>query len=232
MSSYLLTSSSCIQKLCESIYVCETTHGFYRILRDVSPKGVRVQILTRSWWGGISKGLVGKGWFENWTLKDKQVFGHKGSIFVRLYPLWSIFIVISFELLEYGKKWGLESSKRHWKVLYICLPGDSDGKESACSAGGPGLIPHQQDSLEKGMAAHSSILSWRIPWTEEPGRLRSLVSQRVRHGWCDLTCRHVVSIKHRRRDEGEKNYRQNKWWTEFKHVTQKYFIALKNVIVQ
>ena len=169
MSSYLLTSSSCIQKLCESICVCETTHGFYRILRDVSPKGVRVQILTRSWWGGISKGLVGKGWFENWTLKDKQVFGHKGSIFVRLYPLWSIFIVISFELLEYGKKWGLESSKRHWKVLYICLPGDSDGKESACSAGGPGLIPHQQDSLEKGMAAHSSILSWRIPWTEEAG---------------------------------------------------------------
>ena len=119
--------------------------------------------------GGISKGLVEGGWFENWTLKDKQVFGHRGSIFVRLYPLWSIFIVISFELLEYGKKWGLESSKRHWEVLYICLPGDSDGKESACSAGGPGLIPHRQDSLEKGMATHSSILSWRIPWTEEPG---------------------------------------------------------------
>ena len=37
--------------------------------------------------------------------------------------------------------------------------------------------------LEKEMATHSSILTWRIPWTEEPGRLQSLVSQRVRHDW-------------------------------------------------
>jgi len=38
-----------------------------------------------------------------------------------------------------------------------------------------------EDSLEKGMATHSSILAWRIPWTEEPGRLQSMGSQRVRH---------------------------------------------------
>ena len=37
----------------------------------------------------------------------------------------------------------------------------------------------QEDSLEKGMATHSSILAWRIPWTEEPGRLQSMGSQRV-----------------------------------------------------
>ena len=37
-----------------------------------------------------------------------------------------------------------------------------------------------QDPLEKGMATHSSILAWRIPWTEEPGRLKSMGSQRVR----------------------------------------------------
>ena len=36
-------------------------------------------------------------------------------------------------------------------------------------------------SLEKGMATHSSILAWRIPWTEEPGGLQSMGSQRVRH---------------------------------------------------
>jgi len=35
----------------------------------------------------------------------------------------------------------------------------------------------QEDPLEKGMAAHSSILAWRTPWTEEPGRLQSIVSQ-------------------------------------------------------
>ena len=38
-----------------------------------------------------------------------------------------------------------------------------------------------EDSLEKGMATHSSILAWRIPWTEEPGRLQSMGSQRVRY---------------------------------------------------
>ena len=38
-----------------------------------------------------------------------------------------------------------------------------------------------EDPLEKGMAIHSSILDWRIPWTEEPGRLESMGSQRVRH---------------------------------------------------
>ena len=39
----------------------------------------------------------------------------------------------------------------------------------------------QEDLLEKGMATHSSILAWRIPWTEEPGGLQSLGSQRVGH---------------------------------------------------
>ena len=38
-----------------------------------------------------------------------------------------------------------------------------------------------EDPLEKGMATHPSVLAWRIPWTEEPGRLQSLASQRVRH---------------------------------------------------
>ena len=38
-----------------------------------------------------------------------------------------------------------------------------------------------EDPLEKGMATHSSILAWRITWTEEPGRLQSIGSQRVRH---------------------------------------------------
>ena len=39
----------------------------------------------------------------------------------------------------------------------------------------------QEDPLEKGMASHSSILAWRIPWTEEPGGLQSMRLQRVGH---------------------------------------------------
>ena len=39
----------------------------------------------------------------------------------------------------------------------------------------------QEDPLEKEMAIHSSTIAWKIPWTEEPGRLQSMGSQRVRH---------------------------------------------------
>jgi len=39
----------------------------------------------------------------------------------------------------------------------------------------------QEDSLEQGMATHSSILAWKIPWMEEPGRLQSMSLQRLRH---------------------------------------------------
>ena len=43
-----------------------------------------------------------------------------------------------------------------------------------------GSILGGEDALEEGMATHSSILAWKIPWTEEPGRLQSMGLQRVR----------------------------------------------------
>ena len=60
--------------------------------------------------------------------------------------------------------------KKRWEVSF---PGSSDGKASAYNAGDPGSIPDQEDPLEKGMATHSSILAWRIPWTEGPGGVQS-----------------------------------------------------------
>ena len=45
----------------------------------------------------------------------------------------------------------------------------------------------REDPLEKGMATHSSILAWRIPWTEEPGGLQSMGSQRAGHTWVTNT---------------------------------------------
>jgi len=55
------------------------------------------------------------------------------------------------------------------------------GKESACNAGDPGLIPRSGRSPGEGMTTHSSILAWRIPWTEKPGGLQSMELQRVGH---------------------------------------------------
>ena len=45
---------------------------------------------------------------------------------------------------------------------------------------------------EEKMATHSSILAWRIPWTEEPGGLPSTGPHRVGHGWSDLACMHAL----------------------------------------
>ena len=64
------------------------------------------------------------------------------------------------------------------------LPDGSSGKEPTTNAGDVrdmDLIPGLGRSPEEGMATHSNILAWRIPWTEEPGRLHSIASQRVRH---------------------------------------------------
>ena len=54
-------------------------------------------------------------------------------------------------------------------------------KASAYNVGDPGSIPGWRRSLEKEMATHSSILAWKIPWTEEPDRLQSMGSQRIGH---------------------------------------------------
>ena len=47
--------------------------------------------------------------------------------------------------------------------------------------GDMGSTLDREDPLEEGMATHSRILAWKIPWTEEPGGLQSMGSQRVRH---------------------------------------------------
>ena len=74
-------------------------------------------------------------------------------------------------------------------LLLLGFPGGTSGKEPASrcrrqethvwSLGG-------EDPLEEGMATHSSILAWRIPWAEEPGGLWSIGSQRHRHDWSNL----------------------------------------------
>ena len=56
-------------------------------------------------------------------------------------------------------------------VNWIGKYGGLDGKEITCDVGDLGSTPRSGRSLEKGMATHSSILAWRIPWTEEPGGL-------------------------------------------------------------
>ena len=73
--------------------------------------------------------------------------------------LWWISVLILWSKLVFfnGYECYLLKSK------HLCFSNGSDGKESACNARDPRLIPSQEDPLEKGMATHSSIPAWRIP---------------------------------------------------------------------
>ena len=66
-----------------------------------------------------------------------------------------------------------ESSRKEGVAVGGGFPHSSVGKESACNAGDHVQLLGWEDPLEKDMATHSSILAWKIPWTEESGRLQS-----------------------------------------------------------
>ena len=66
--------------------------------------------------------------------------------------------------------------------VFLGFPGGSDGKESTYNAGDLGSVPGLGRSLKKGMATHSGILAWKIPWT-----IWSMGSQRVGHDSATFT---------------------------------------------
>ena len=76
---------------------------------------------------------------------------------------------------------------RHWTKLFICISCHLHYLVAQMIKNLPPMKETnvrslgEEDSLEKILATHSSILAWRIQWTEEPGRLQSTGSQRVRH---------------------------------------------------
>ena len=77
-----------------------------------------------------------------------------------------------------GRDRATEQQQQQWEMGF---PGGSAGEGSACSSGDQVQSLGWEDPLEKEMTIHSSILAWRIPWTEKPGGLQSMYSQRVGH---------------------------------------------------
>ena len=76
--------------------------------------------------------------------------------------------------MEVGSKVTVELTEKFTSEAYHCTgsgPGGSKVKASASNTGDPGSIPGSGRSPGEGMVTHSSILAWRIPWTEEPGGL-------------------------------------------------------------
>ena len=70
-----------------------------------------------------------------------------------------------------------------WASIVTGFPGGSEVKKLPAKLETQVWSQGQEDPLEEGMATHSSILAWEIPWREEPGELESMGSQRVRHDW-------------------------------------------------
>ena len=103
----------------------------------------------------------------------------------------------------YGIKRDMNKRNMHWKNNEIwlvweveaqCFPGDSAVKNLPAMWETPVQSLGQENALEEGMATLSSILAWRIPWTEGPGWLQSMGSQRVSHDWRDWVPRHRSTV--------------------------------------
>ena len=84
-------------------------------------------------------------------------------------------------MLEEALKNTVEKGSQALVIVVSVFPGGSAGEEPAYNAGDLGSTPGWEDPLEKGKSTHSSILAWRIPWTEESAELQSKGLQRVGH---------------------------------------------------
>ena len=145
-------------------------------------------------------------WFESRRYGRQTVFGPRYVGKLKLH-VWQINAYLEITLKTcYGKNLAFQPWKNMiWLTpsLPSAIPAISNSKESACNAGDLESIPESGRSLEKGMGMHSSILAWRIPWTEKPGRLQSMGWQRIRHDWAHNPlspppglCLKVTSVRH------------------------------------
>ena len=116
----------------------------------------------------------------------------QGQICLLLQVFLSVFLSFSLTFLR----------RRQWHPTPVILSGKSHGRRSlvGCSPWGrkesdtTEWLPFHFHALKKEMATHSSVLAWRIPGTEEPGRLPSMWSHRVGLDWSDLAARCLLTF--------------------------------------
>ena len=89
---------------------------------------------------------------------------------MRVQLLYNVVLVSAVQISESARH--IHISPTFW-ISFPCrsgFPGSSAGREYSCSVGDLGSVPGLEDLLEKGTATYSSILAWRISWTEKLGR--------------------------------------------------------------
>ena len=92
-----------------------------------------------------------------------------------------------------GMRWALRGQSPSEQMPLIYFPGGVAVKNPPATQETWVWSLGQEDPMEKEIATHSSILAWRTPWTEEPVRVQSMGSQRVRHEWA-RTSLNLVSV--------------------------------------
>ena len=160
----------------------------WKMHRGAPEKVCRFISLKSQWephldWEGLIRILQGNGllYWSTWVLMHLPQYGRprqsrndqqKGPFILRPFcGFWGNWIFI------------LSSTAAITNIQHYNFPGGSESKESSAMQETWVLSLDQEDPLEKQMATHLSTLAWKIPWTEEPGRLQSMGSQRVRHDW-------------------------------------------------
>ena len=142
-----------------------------------------------NWWRPSASWSGGEGWMGDWWTWEEMVSWATDQ----REPLLLTSGWWGRELISRGKNGKMLMVAEHGLVLkniYLYLFGCTRASQVALVVKN---LPAMQetwvwtlgweDPLQEGMATHSSTLAWRIPWTEEPGRLQSMGSQRVRHDW-------------------------------------------------
>ena len=104
------------------------------------------------------------------------------------------FSVLAWRIPGMGKPSGLLSMGSHrvrhdWSDLAGMV------KNPSANAGDIGSIMDWEHLLEEALASHSSILAWKIPWSEKPDRLQSIGSHKVGHDWSNLACTNALCHK-------------------------------------
>ena len=118
---------------------------------------------------------------ESAIIQDEKAFLAKcESLRPRNSAPWCLWTSRAPHVLPESHRGKEKTIKMEWDIRKD-FPGGSVGKESACNTGDASSILGREDPLEDGRANQSSILAWRIPWTEEPGGLQAIGSQRIRH---------------------------------------------------
>ena len=107
---------------------------------------------------------------------------YKESWVLKNWCFWTVVLEKTLERPLDNKEIQLVHPKGNQSWIFI---GKTDAEAETQEPHVQSLDP--EDPLEKGMATHSSILAWRISWTEEPGELQSM-SQRVGYNWSNLAC--------------------------------------------